>query len=370
MTRCFGHPRYHPGESRGPCLNSCYVAKWIPAFAGMVMLVVALLAASAEAAEKVMIGSVPSPTAVGTWIAIDKGYFRDAGIDVDMENAQSAGAVMPMLASNRIQIIEGGMAASYWNALGQGMPVTIAMERGTTPLNHSLLVRSELVDKIKTVADLKGHSFAFVSPDGIQLYEAGKILAPAGLRLKDLDVKYIAYSQQIVAFQNGAVDAAMSIPPFSDTILDQKRGFKLVDVDATVRPVPMANVVYMINTDWAKAQPKLAHDVFVALARGARDYCQAYHGGPNRDYVIELMIEKKIGTRDMLEGRPWAARDPNGRVDAASMLDIQNWFYDEGLVKQKFPIERLIDASFAQEAAKELGPFELINKSSQLAGCR
>ena len=172
-----------------------------------------------------MIGSVPSPTAVGTYIAIDKGYFRDAGIDVDLEPAQSAGAVMPLLASNRIQVVEGGMAASYWNALGQGMPVTIAMERGTTPLNHTLLVRTELRDKIKTVADLKGHSFAEVSADGIQQYEAGKAIAPAGLHMKDLDIHYIPYSQLFVAFTNGAVDAGMSIPPFSDAIIDRKLGF-------------------------------------------------------------------------------------------------------------------------------------------------
>jgi len=342
----------------------------MPAFAGMTMCLGLALSAHAADMKKIVIGSVPSPTAVGTWIAIDKGYFRDAGIDVDMENAQSAGAVMPLLASNRIQVIEGGMAASYWNALGQGMPVTIAMERGTTPLNHTLLVRADLAGTIKTIADLKGHSFAQVSPDGIQQYEAGKAIAPAGLHMKDLDVKFIAYPQLVVAFQNRAVDAGMSIPPYSDAIIDQKLGFALVDIDKAVRPVPMANVVYMINTDWAKSDPKTAHRVFVALARGARDYCQAYHGGPNRDDVIKLMIEKKIGTRDMLESRPWAARDPNGRINQASMLDIQDWFYNEGLVKQKFPIDRLIDSSFADEAAKELGPFEVVNKSSQLPGCR
>ncbi len=231
-------------------------------------------------------------------------------------------------------------------------------------------MRADLRDKIKTVADLKGHTFAEVSPDGIQQYEAGKAIAPGGLHMKDLDVKYIPYSQLLVAFTNGAVDAGMSIPPFSDAILDRKLGFKLVDIDETVKPTPMANVVYMINTDWAKKEPKVAHNVFVALARGARDYCQAYHGGPNREYVINLMIDKKIGTRDMLDGRPWAARDPNGRVSEASMLDIQDWFYNEGLVKQKFPIGRLIDSSYADEAAKELGPFDLINKTSQLPGCR
>ena len=331
---------------------------------------VALSPAGAAAAATVVIGSVPSPTAVGTYIAVDKGYFRELGIEIDLENAQSAGAVMPLLASNRMQVIEGGIAASYWNALGQGMPVTMAMERGMSPLNHALLVRANLAATIKTVADLKGRSFAEVSPDGIQLYEAGKAIAPAGLHLKDLDLKFIAYPQQLLAFQNGAVDAGMSIPPYSDAIVAQGLGTVLVDIDRAVRPVPMANVVYMINTDWAKGDPKLAHNVFVALARGSRDYCQAYHGGPNRDYVINLMIDKKIGTRDMLENRPWAARDPNGRISAASILDIEDFFYNEGLIKERFPIARLIDSSYADEAAKELGPFDLLNKSSQRPGCR
>jgi NitT/TauT family transport system substrate-binding protein len=318
----------------------------------------------------IVIASVPSPTAVGTYIAIDKGYFRDRGIDVDVEPAASAGTVMPMLASNRIQVLEGGMAASYWNALAQGMSVTVAMERGTTPLYHSLLVRADLADKIKTIADLKGHSFSEVSADGIQQYEAAKVIAAGGLHLKDLDIRFIPYAQQLIAFQNGAVDAGMSIPPYNDAIVDRKLGFVLADVDTAVQPTPIANVVYIVNTDWAKTNPKLAHDTFVALAMGARDYCQAYHGGPNRDYVINLMVEKKIGTRDMLENRPWSARDPNGRINAASILDIQDVYYNEGLVKQKFPAERLIDSSFADEAAKELGPFEVINKSDTQPSCR
>ncbi len=343
---------------------------WVPAFAGMTIFFLSLGISSANANTTVVIGSVPSPTAVGTYIAIDKGYFNAVGIDIDLEPAQSAGAVMPMLAANRIQVIEGGMAASYWNALGQGLPVTMAMERGTSPLNHTLLVRADLAGKIKTVADLKGHSFAEVSPDGIQQYEAGKAIAPAGLTMKDLDIRYIAYPDLVVAFQNGAVDAGMSIPPFSDAVIDRKLGFALVEIDKAVKPYPMANVVYMINTDWAKADPKIAHNVFVALAHGARDYCQAYHGGPDRDYVVNLMIQKKIGTREMLDNRPWAARDPNGRINEASILDIQDWFYNDGLIKQKFPIGRLIDPSYADEAAKELGPFDLVNKSSQLPGCR
>jgi NitT/TauT family transport system substrate-binding protein len=105
------------------------------------LVIAALLSMAAPVhAQKaqIVIGSVPSPTAVGTYIAIDKGYFRDLGIEVDLEPAQSAGAVMAMLASNRIQVVEGGMAASYWNAITQGMPTT----RAAALRGRALRVRS------------------------------------------------------------------------------------------------------------------------------------------------------------------------------------------------------------------------------------
>ena len=95
------------------------VPSWIPAFAVMTLGMWLAWCSPSRAAElrKIVIGSVPSPTAVGTYIAIDKGYFRDLGIDVDLEPAQSAGAVMPMLASNRIQVVEGGVLVPDWNKM-------------------------------------------------------------------------------------------------------------------------------------------------------------------------------------------------------------------------------------------------------------
>jgi hypothetical protein len=60
----------------------------------------------------------------------------------------------------------------------------------------------------------------------------------------------------------------------------------------------------------------------------------------------------------------------NGRINPAGILDIEDWFYNEGPIKQKFPIDRLIDRGYADEAARELGAFDLVNKSSQLPGCR
>ncbi len=76
------------------------------------------------------------------------------------------------------------------------------------------------------------------------------------------------------------------------------------------------------------------------------------------------------GDHESLDKFPWQARDPNGRFNMASVLDVQDWYFNDGFIKQKFTPEQLVDTSYAEEAAKKLGAFQLINQDSKLGGCR
>lgn len=326
--------------------------------------------AVAFAAETIAIGMVPSLPAAATYVAEDKGWYRALGIEVEITKIDSAAGAMALVASNRLQVVEGGLASNYWNALAQGLPVIMASERGSSPLHHAILVRNDLKGVIKSVADLKGRKIAIVAPGAILAYELGKTLETAGLGFQDVEITYIPFTQMGLALTNKAVDAAVSIPPFSDVALAQDLAWSLVDPDAVITPTPMAAVAYVINTDWANRNPALAHDFFLASARGIREYCQAYHNGSNRQYVVDLLLKNGVSDRDVIDKYPWPARDPDGRMNPASVSDIQDWFFKEGFIKQKFPIAQLVDTSYADEAAQKLGPFELENKDSQAKGCR
>ena len=91
------------------------------------------------------------------------------------------------------------------------------------------------------------------------------------------------------------------IPPFASQIEEQGLGFVFADPDDFVTPHPMTIAVNFINTDWAAKNPELVKKFFVAYLRGVRDYCQAYHGGPNRNEVIDLWSAPgSSGGREML----------------------------------------------------------------------
>jgi NitT/TauT family transport system substrate-binding protein len=325
--------------------------------------------AAAEPLQTITIGMVPSLPAAATYIAQDKGWYRELGIEVEIGNVDSAAGAMSLVAANRLQVVEGGLASNYWNALAQGLPVIMASERGSSPLHHAVMVRNDLKGEIKTIADLKGRRIAIVAPGAILAYELGKTLETAGLSYKDVEITYIPFPQMGLALTNKAVDAAVSIPPFSDVALAQNLGWSLVDPDQVITPTPMAAVAYVINSDWASAHRDLAHKFFLATARGIREYCQAYHNGPNRQYVVDLLLKNGVSDRDVIDKYPWPSRDPNGRMDPASVLDIQDWFFKEGFIKQKFPIEKLVDVSYAEAAAQQLGTFVVENKASQAKGC-
>ena len=91
--------------------------------------------------QTVRIGMVRALSSTATMIAIEKGYFKDYGIKVVIEDLDSSIDALAIVAQNRLQVVEGGISAAYFNAIDKNLPVTIAIDRVSSPLNHQLIVR-------------------------------------------------------------------------------------------------------------------------------------------------------------------------------------------------------------------------------------
>ena len=339
-------------------------------------LTVLLALASAVAAARaddvtVKVGMVKSISSVATLTAIERGYFKAFGIKVETEDLDTSANSLALLAQNRFQVVEGGISAGYFNALEKNLPITIVMDRVSSPLGHELMIRPDLKDQIKRLADLKGKIIASNGQGSVSTYEVGKMLETDGLGIADVDVKVLPFTQMAVAFTNKAIDAAIVIPPFTSQFLDRGFGASFKAPDDLVKPWPLTIAVVMINTDWANSNRDLLRNYFTAYLHGVRDYCQAYHGGTNRAELIQRLIHTGTETREeLLYKYPWPARDPSGRINLASMLDMQAWYKRNKFGGTELPPERLVDTSYAQYAAEKLGSFGLENNASPLAGCR
>ena len=322
----------------------------------------------AIAAEKLRVGWVPAMVSSPLMIAREKGYFKDAGIDLELESVTTATDAMAHVGTNRMQVLEGGVQANYFNALAAKYPIIIAGDRASTPLGHLVMIRPDLKDEIKSLKDLKGRNISIAGAGSIIAYEMDKLLQTVGLSLKDTNVKVLPVPQLPVAFVNKVIDAADVYAPMTHQLEQQKIAVRLVDPDDVLTNMVVA--VSIINLDWAKEKPDVVRAFFTALLKGTREYCQAYHGGSNRAEVIDIIMRTGIEKRPEILALPWPSRRATGLVDPAAIGEVLDWYRANGFVKGEVPRDRLVDNSYIEAANAALGPFRMEKADSKVPGCR
>jgi len=326
--------------------------------------------AFAQGAPKVVVGDNPSLSGAPLYIAMEKGYYREAGVDVQLEASGTSSDLAVILATNRIQVIGGAISAGFFNSLRQNLPIGLLMSRATSPYSHYLMIRPELKDKLKQPSDLKGRTIAVAARGAILIYELVKVLESGGLTLADVELKNIPFSQMPTALTTGAVDAALMISPLQDSVEEKGIGVKWINADSKIKVQPVMISVWQMNTDWARQHEDAARKFVLATLRGVRDYCNAYHRGPNRDEVTRILAKysdvKEVALINKIE---WGATDVNGRIFEASVMDVQDTFFKEKLVSDKVPMSKIAPAAWVSEVANSLGPFKLAHDDGT-PGCR
>jgi NitT/TauT family transport system substrate-binding protein len=303
-------------------------------------------------------------------IALRNGYFKEHGLRVVWDISPTSADAIAKVVQGKFQVAAADVSAGYFRTLEKDLPITIVGDRVSSPVSHILMLRKDLKDKVKTSRDLKGRVVATDAPGSLASYVIGKILEKDGLTVADVDLVPLSFAHMSDAFIGKAIDAGILIPPFVYQFEEQRIAVPFASADVLVEPQPMTAAAIMVNTNWARTNPLVAQNYVYAWLRGVRDYCQGYHGAAIRNQIVDELLKSGSERPEIMHKYPWPARSADGRVNIASLLDIQAWFVRNGLVKAEFPAERLADMSFVEAALQKLGPFELINSASRLPGCR
>ncbi|MBX9775925.1 MAG: ABC transporter substrate-binding protein [Xanthobacteraceae bacterium] len=325
---------------------------------------------SAQPLPKVTVGDNPSLSGAPLYIALEKGYYREAGVDVQLDMSGTSSDMAVMLATNRLNVIGGAISAGFFNSIAKDLPVALMFSRAVSPFAHHLMIRPDLKDTLKSPADLKGRTVAIAARGAILIYELVKVLEAGGLTLNDVDIKYIPFGQQPTALTNKAVDAALMISPLQDSVAAKGIGIKWINADDFIKVQPVVISVWMMNTDWAKANEDAARKFVRATLRGVRDYCNAYHRGPNRGEVTRILTKySNVKDAALIDRIDWGAADPQGRIAEASVMDVQATFLKEKLTRDQVTFARIAPAGWIADVAASLGPFTPAADSGA-KGCR
>jgi NitT/TauT family transport system substrate-binding protein len=180
--------------------------------AGAAVVALAGLGRPAKAAEKIQIGFWPIASGLPLYAGLQRGIFKDAGLDVEGVKFASAQQVAEAMIAGRIHGSANGTASAVL-ALAEITSPDLFKIICSNPSNH-LLVLDEFVvpvdSPVKTIADLKGKRIA--SGPGIQNVTLAKIILEKN-GIANPQVTELPVGQHVPALAGGQIDAVYTLEP-------------------------------------------------------------------------------------------------------------------------------------------------------------
>ncbi len=324
--------------------------------------ILGLSAAAVQAAESVRIGVIGLLADAGLFIAVEKGYFREAGIDLKIEPFNTSVKMLPALSTGELEVATGGIAASLFNGIARGLPIVAVADKGSQVKGmgtNAVVLSKAVADRgdVRSVRDLRGKAIALQGPGALSEYQWAVVLEREGLTLNDVQPKYMSFPDMTTALGTGAIVAGMSSEP--NITLGVKKGTAVKWISwADVQPGHQAGVIFY-NVDFARKRPEAARNFMVAYVRGIRAMHDALRdGGAKKDELVRIMIKHtQLKDPEIYRDIEWGYVNPDGAVYTKSVAEQQDFFVKNGRVEKPVPIDKVVDNSFAEHAVKVLGPY-------------
>ncbi|MGZ3321517.1 MAG: ABC transporter substrate-binding protein, partial [Xanthobacteraceae bacterium] len=274
-----------------PSLRSVLRAALVGAFA-------ATAASPAAAADKVAVGTGGSASDAPFYIAYDKGFFKDEGLDVDLIVLDSGAKVIAPLGTGELDVGSGALSVGFWNALIRGVKFRIVADRGHTEpgyLYQTVFMRKDLIDsgQFKSLKDLKGMRMGFAAQGVTSLSLLNEATKFAGIRFEDVTPVYLSFPQQIAALQNKALDGTMLIEPQATVAVNAGYGVRFMDTNEFY-PYQQISVIFY-SEKFATQRKDVAGRFMRAWLRGARVYNDSIKDGKiaaaGSDEVVATMAK-------------------------------------------------------------------------------
>jgi NitT/TauT family transport system substrate-binding protein len=319
---------------------------------------------SSSGVENVSMGTVRGSSAdAAVFIAIQKGFFKDEGVNIQLEQFNTGAQFIAPLGAGQLDTASGGISAGLFNAVASGVGIKMVAVKSIagSPSYTSLLVRKDLVDggRYKDLADLKGMRVAIPSLGIPPHYELSLFLEKAGLSIDDVQIEQIGFADMVPALQNGSVDAAIAIEP-SGTLAVSSGGAKKVAGSDEVFPDEQTAAL-MFSDQFIDKKPETAQKVMNGYLRGVRYYRSALDGSHltgARGEEVAKILTKYTAIKDpkVFMGVPLHVVDANAALDPAKIQREVDFWKQQGLIKTDVDVSAAIDTSFLDKAVQQVGP--------------
>jgi NitT/TauT family transport system substrate-binding protein len=249
------------------------------------------------------------------FVALDKGYYKAEGLDVELAEGTGAQTVLKLLASGN-EKFGYGPAVSAATAISQGLPVkVIALYQTKAPMG----VISFPDTVLKSPKDLEGKRLAIAVGETFS-----DMLAPF-CRINQVDMSKIQQIQMDASarstqFLTRKIDIMSVYLSNELPQLEKRAGVKFNVLNVSDFGLSVLGASMMIGNALAEQNPDLVRRILRATANGYRDAMAnpkeaakamaKYMKIPEDPGVLEQQVEATVVSTNALPGKPIGWQDP------------------------------------------------------------
>jgi NitT/TauT family transport system substrate-binding protein len=308
----------------------------------------------------VRVGSLGSLGDSGATIGIEKGYYAEQGLDLELIRFDSVAQMIAPLSAGQLDVANGSVTAGLFNAIGRGIGLKCVAGTSHSPPGHGVnafVVRSQIADQISTAADLRGRKVAVAARGVSPETELSKLLEQAGLSMGDVEEVLLGFPDMVTAMGAGTIDMAILPEPFPTQMqtLNVGKVWKRTD-----EILPYHQTGCLLFSPQFLQNRAAAQGYVTAFLRAVRDFDDAFvkNDAQKRSEVIPILI-KNTALKDsaLYEKMVFYEMPPDGHENLDSLKVDQDFFVASGQQQSPADLTQLIDTSFTEAALRDLGPY-------------
>ncbi len=315
-----------------------------------------MIPAPAFAGTKLKVGALRFTSHAASFVAFERGYFTDEGLDVEFEFFQAAQPMAVAIASGDVDYavtaISGGLISLAEKGAAKVIGGALSEEEGID--GQKILASVAAFEAgLTSPAMLDGKSYGITQPGSSFHYMGSKIAAKEGVKVSFKPLNKVGAI--IGALKSGQIDAWSIVPHIAKGLA----GAGKVKIIGNVSDyIPNYQVTTVFTSANNAANERAKTEAFLrAFSKGADDFNAALvdkSAGDEAATEMVNLIHKYVYADKPIEKAEKSIRNGAMRINAgaalnkASVMDQLDWFKSEGMIKDSVTYETLVDDSYVK----------------------
>lgn len=284
------------------------------------------------------------------YVAIEKGYFEEEGIALDLVTGFGADKTMTAVLSGEADIGFMGSEASIYT-YNEGANDYVVNFAQLTQRAGNFLVAREKMESFKW-EDLKGKDVLGGRKGGMPEMVFEYILRQNGIEPSEVNIdQSIDFGSTAAAFSGGQGDFTVEFEPGATTLEQEGKGYVVASLGTDSGYVPYT--AFSAKKSYIDANPDVIQGFVNALQKGM-DFVQENTADTIAEVIEPQFAETDIETIKVIVARYYDQDTwkDNLIFEKESFDLLQDILDDAGELSKRAPYEDLVTTEFAEKAAK------------------